>query len=255
MSMLEGPRRPRSVGRLVGAASGLLLVSMAMLGWTRSGSHWYERAAASRAATRQASTPLQACVLIPGGTIYGTVTSGEAPAPDGTYVSLILPNAPDEFTSVQDGAYSLPILARACADGIHWIEFELWAGGLEQGQAVDGWTTELDLTAPQPITAADVTTSQNGPPAALCQLAFGTLSGSVRVDGAPAPDGTLVTAGKGTVSQAVLTAGGRYMLTTVGRTCDGNAPEFFPMTISALGTSTIVTARGTTAQQDIIASP
>ena len=254
MSILTGPRTPGGARRLAGLVFGSLLIALATLGWGRPQVRLYETAAARGAPTGQASTPSQTCVLIPGGTIYGTVTSGGAPAPDGTYISLILPNAPEETTVVQGGAYSLPILARACADGVHWIGFELWAGGLEQGQAVHGWTSELDLTAPQPITGAAATTSQSGPPA-LCQLAFGTLSGSAIVGGSPAPDGTAVTAGTGAISQAVLTAAGHYTLTTVGRACDGNAPEFFPMTISALGTSITVTPTSPTAQQDIVASP
>lgn len=215
-------------------------------------------AAASVAGTAHASTPgavdqeaLDPCVLINGGTISGTVSHAGAPAPNGTLLSLIFSSGPAVDAVATDGHYTAPLLARACADGVHWVSFEFWIGGRVQSVTPTGWDTRLDVNAPNPITITRAASFPNGAPP-LCTLQLGTISGAVEIDGMSAPDGTVVSATSVMhLNQAVLTNGGRYMLTSVGSRCKGGRGTFLAMTLSVDGVSVDVTPARESTSQDL----
>ena len=188
--------------------------------------------------------PDTTCIVVDGGEISGSVSNGNEPVPDGVAVMLTFTGGPSPVALTRDGRYTLPQLARACADGIHWVDFELRSGG--QGQAVqpDQWHTALDIVAPHPVSLTDPAALPDGasPPGSL---ELGTIRGALRSGGALAPDGTAVSAvmgpGGSSLAQTVLTNGGRYMLTTVGIRCGTQSATFLQMSLTVAGTAITIT--------------
>lgn len=183
------------------------------------------------------------CTLVYGGRISGRVTHGGEPVPDGTFVSLVFAGGPLQKTRTEESRYSLPLLARQCPDGRHWIGFAIWAGGRGQNVHPNSEEVQLDLEAPD-IPA--------GVPSDLpeCEFFLGTVSGQVKVGGKPAPDGTVVSTTVG-LPQAVATVDGEYSLSSIGTRCDGEV-NFLQMTLSALGTPLTITPLQADERQDII---
>jgi hypothetical protein len=190
------------------------------------------------------------CLLVNGGQISGAVTHAGNPAPDGTFVSLVFAGGPLQKARTQDGRYALPLLARQCDDDLHWTEFELWAGGAGQNVQPDRADYHLDLEAPEIPPSIPPDTS-------ACEFVLGTVSGAVTIGGMMAPDGTAMTAkigpGAESLDQTVLTAGGRYTLTSVGTRCDDGTIQFLHMTLSSQGTDVTITPSQERTLQDIAA--
>jgi hypothetical protein len=189
----------------------------------------------------------KSCILVYGGHISGTVMHANHPAPDGTFVSLIFDGGPVQNTRVKDGRYSLPLLARECSDGLHWVGFQLWAGGKGQNVQPDDIDYHLNLEAPEIPTSVP-------PDTPSCELILGTVSGVVTKGGAPVPDGTIVSANTGPseiLDQTVFTTDGRYTLASVGTRCDGEAIQFLQVTLSSLGTSVTIIPTQERTIQDI----
>jgi hypothetical protein len=189
----------------------------------------------------------KSCILVYGGHITGTVMHAGRPAPDGTFVSLIFSGGPLQNTRVKDGRYSLPLLARECPDGLHWVGFQLWAGGKGQNVQSDDIDYHLNLDAPEIPTSVP-------PDTPSYELILGTVSGVVMKGGTLVPDGTVVSANTGPskiLDQAVFTTDGRYTLTTVGTRCDDEAIQFLQITLSSLGTSVTIIPTQELTIQDI----
>lgn len=188
--------------------------------------------------------PDMTCIVVDGGDISGMVSTGNEAVQDGVAVFLTFTGGPSLVAVTRDGRYALPQLARACADGIHWVDFELRSGGGGQVVQPDQWHTALDIEAPRPISLTDPAAFPDGPPP-LCSLELGTISGALRIRGAPAPDGTAVSAlmGPGGIglAQTVLTNGGRYMLTTVGTRCGTQPATFLHLSLTVARTTTEIT--------------
>ena len=199
--------------------------------------------------TRSLATPeshLRPCILVNSGHVSGTVTHAGTPVPDGTFVNLLFEGGPSQNTLTKDGHYSLPMLARECSDGLHWVEFSLWAGGKGQTVHPDRADYHLDLETPQLPTSVR-------PDRPARELVLGTVSGIVSIGGEIAPDGTVVSArigsGGESLAQTVLTTDGRYTLTSVGTRWSNEPVKFLQMTLSALGTDiTIIPTQESTIQ-------
>lgn len=101
----------------------------------------------------------------------------------------------------------------------------------------------LDLQVSHAESTTDPAAFPLGAPP-VCTLSLGVLSGMVTLDGVPVSDGTFVEATMGGgLAQRVVTAAGRYMVTTVGTRC-GSGPEQFLDAALAVAGSTIVLTPG-----------
>jgi hypothetical protein len=194
----------------------------------------------------------ESCLFVNGGQMSGRVVSAGGPAPDGTLISITFAGGPTEDVAAMNGRYAAPLLARACTDGVHWIPLELSVGGQTENVAPDSWETHLDLDAPQPVSVENPALFQTGVPP-LCSLELGVVSGAIQIDGAAAPDGTIVSATTPTgLSQAVFSSGGRYMLTAVGSRCGDGSLSFIAMTLSVGGASVDVIPSEDETSQDLV---
>ncbi|MGH2409443.1 MAG: hypothetical protein ACRDGS_03635, partial [Chloroflexota bacterium] len=127
---------------------------------------------------------------------------------------------------------ALPLLARRCADGVHWVRFGISVVGFSQGVAPTGPDVRVDLRA------GDVPSST---PSDIpdCVLVLGTLSGRVFVHGAPAAENTIVTSvgppGASNINQETTTHDGAYSLPSPGLKCGAQPPQSFVAAVQALG--------------------
>lgn len=205
-----------------------------------------------RQATAAATPPaaVSACVVMLVGQIHGTVTrAGDQQEPP-VYVSLIFSGGPTERRQVRDGSYALPLLARRCSDGMHWVRF---------GLSAVGFSTGITPTSPdvrQDFEAGEVPA---GVPAELpdCVLVLGTLSGRVLVHGAAAPKNTLVTSagppGAPSLDQATRTDNeGEYTFPSLGIQCGSEPSPTLIASISALGTTVTLPAEPLNFRQDVV---
>jgi hypothetical protein len=181
------------------------------------------------------ATPLpaiQACRLVDGGVVHGTLTYNGNPVADGSYVYAILP-ATAVHTTTRKGEYTLRVLARQC-DGqpLERLGFALRAG--RTALQIAPGTIEIPTIEVLEVPAtADVLAAQGAPPPpTTCDLTLVTVQGRVSINGQPVPDGTIIRAVPGFVAadtpiddlpatQTVRTKDGMYTLTRVGTACAG----------------------------------
>ena len=95
---------------------------------------------------------------------------------------------------------------------------------------------------------------QTPPPTSRCDLVLGTVSGTVLLNGAKAPDGTVVSVETGpnapVLTQTVGIKDGRYEATSVGTRCNGDL-NFLVSTVSTLGETVITKPDQPTTTNDI----
>lgn len=234
----------RRVHRYVLLGSALLLLGCSRKPASHSVQH--PRSVATSSTSPEAAG---VCLVTLEGRIHGTVTQTGADTPP-VYVTVIFSGGPTERQQVREGQYALPLLARRCADGVHWVSFGLSAPGASKGVLPTGPDVRDDL---------EVGEVPPSVPANLpdCLLVLGTLSGHILMHGTPAPDGTRVTSAgpPGTPSLDQLTVtrdGGRYSLPSLGLRCGSGPPQMLIASVSALGMTIPVSVQTMDAQQDIM---
>lgn len=200
------------------------------------------------------------CRPVQAGTITGHVTQAGKSVPDGVYVGMNLNGGPHPSSQVSNGIYKMPLLARDCPDGIHWVDFSLWVGHF--ARAIQPNKPEMQIDIDLPRSEQIVITS-----VPMCVLDFGRVEGKVRLNGVPAADGTPIVAarvGKGTrfpladpdldqVTQKAFTKDGKYMVTSIGTVCDDDTKSYLSFTLFVPGASIVVTPTQEIHVQDIIA--
>lgn len=189
------------------------------------------------------------CVVALVGQVHGTVTRA-ADDPNGPpiYVTVDYSGAPGERRRARNGEYALPLLARRCADGVHWVRFGISVVGFSQGVAPTGPDVRVDLKA------GDVPSSVP-PDIPDCVLVLGTLSGRIFVHGAPAADNTIVTSagppGATSITQETTTHGGVYSLPSPGLKCGTQPARSLIVAVQALGVVVPLTPETLDIQKDI----
>lgn len=198
--------------------------------------------------TPQPTTPTMTCVLALQGTVHGAVRQkGHAPG-ENVYITVIFSGGPIERARVRGGSYSLPLLARRCSDGLHWVPFSLRAVGVSPGIFPTSMDTQVDL---------DVGDVPDSVPSDKpdCSLVSGSISGRVFIRGVPAPDGTLVSSGgelgMESLEQVTSTHGGRYELSNIGVQCGSQPVHPLIVWLAAEGHVVPLTSLQTTVEQDI----
>ena len=198
------------------------------------------------------------CLLIQDGHVEGQAFWDRtgAVARDGQLVSLIFDAGPQLSQRIQNGAYSLPMLARQCGDEMEWIGFSVRYGRGAEYIKPDTADVYQDIYA----TGAGSNTPAE---ATECALVLGEIRGRVQLNGEPAPDGTVVLAAMGPASvtperalQIVKSRDGYYAITAVGNRC-GEKESWIEWSLSALGEQVSVTPSGAHTTQDfpITSSP
>lgn len=173
------------------------------------------------------------CIVALEGQVHGTVIrTADDLNGSPVYVTVNFSGAPGQRVRVRQGRYSLPLLARRCADGVHWVRFGISAVGVSKAIAPTSPDVRVDLQV-GPVPAS---VPSNLPD---CMLVLGTLSGRVFVHGVPAPDDTLVRSegppGASNLSQSTTTQGGAYSLPSPGLKCGTEPPRSFIVAVQALG--------------------
>lgn len=195
------------------------------------------------------------CILEEAGEVRGRIYLNDKPLFDGAMVSLVPEAGPVLDTRSEDGYYSFPLLGRKCADGLHWVGFQLRAA--HGGKNIKPDRADLEINF-EVRTSEEVNLPPKNP---SCQLTMGTISGNVIVNGKPAPDGTIVLAALGDrkvtlerALQTVITKDGYYTLSSPGNRC-GERVSFLRWTLSSLGTEVTVMPTSENTRLDIIVSP
>lgn len=199
------------------------------------------------------------CKPVQAGTLTGNVTQAGKPIPNGVYVGADLEGGPNPNTWIKNGSFEMPLLARQCADGTHWVDFFLWIDHFGVAVQPDKPNMQLDIEVPptEQITVV---------PGPTCPLVFGQVEGQVQVKGRPAADGTSVTArrvGQGTsfpmgvpaqdqITQRVFTKAGRYSVISIGTKCDDGNEAYLSFTLFASDVSVVVTPTKAIYVQDLV---
>lgn len=190
------------------------------------------------------------CTITVEGRIHGAVDSPDGAPGQSVYVTLIFSGGPTESQLVRAGQYSLPLLARRCPDGLHWVRFALRAVGVSKGITPTSPDVREDLTVGAVPTDVPATIPD-------CELVLGTLQGRILVHRAPAPDNTVVTSsgppGTGSLDQEIRTRNwGYYSLPNLGLRCGSDAPRSLTRSISALGVTVTLPVQPLDINQDIV---
>ncbi len=220
----------------------------------------------SGTATLPSSTPLPTlandalglCTPVIAGTLTGKLTQAGKPVPDGTYLGVDFAGGPFVNTQAKNGQYSIPLLARKCPDGLHWVGFLLRLD--HESYPIQPTSAQTHRDIDLPSTAEPFVSSL---PA--CSVVIGEVRGKLLVGGHPAPDGAAVLAarmGKGTsypnadpdkdqMTQRAFGTQGQYSLASIGTRCEDGRVSFMPMTLFAPGVSTLITPTQEITIQDI----
>lgn len=199
------------------------------------------------------------CTPIEAGSLNGRLTRAGRPVPDGVFAGADFDGGPFVDTRTKDSNYSLPLLARRCPDGLHWVGLILWTSHVSKAVVPDGPDMRQDIDLP-------ATEALSIPSTPSCRVAFGQIKGSVLQQDRAAPDGIpilVARVGEGTgypladpdkdyLTQKTYTRSGQYALISVGLSCGDGSTSFPQATLFAPGVSIPITPTQAITTQDII---
>ncbi|MEZ4614993.1 MAG: hypothetical protein R2867_05690 [Caldilineaceae bacterium] len=163
------------------------------------------------------------CIVTIVGSVNGTANF-EDQSIDGAFATFIYDSGATQASRIYQGKFTAPILARRCDSDLYPIGFQLTIGEWRQYIKLTG--TELALIIQlqsAPVQVENVTEHA---------VVLGTISGMVRKDGQPVPDGTEVNVYMGGgLQQTVFTHHGIYTAATIGDLSDGTE-TYLPATIN-----------------------
>lgn len=164
-----------------------------------------------------------ACIITIVGSVNGTANF-EDQSIDGAFATFIYDGGATQAKRIYQGKFTAPILARRCDSGLEPIGFQLTIGEWRQYIKLTG--TELALIIQlqsAPVQVENV---------AEHAVVLGTVSGMVRENGQPVPDGMEVNVYLGGgLQQTVFTHNGVYTAATIGDLSDG-IDTYLPVTIN-----------------------